>query len=225
MSPEIKTGQSENNGDIRRQAQENGAGDDFAGALRNIAASRGFESQVALARELGYVNGSSVNGWYRGINTPNAENFGKLLRYLKPSGEELESLVEPWRKLLEEGKAVSGNVPDTAITLRAGQKRMKKATTPFGMWIEGYCKSHQTTLVNLAHSVQYSNLRGQIRDRISVDRMLSILRKMPEIDVLTDEEEEVLKKVIAQEIVRRAEQEQNFSSSRIHLREEKELNS
>lgn len=217
-------GQFESYGDTQRQPQENGAGEEFAGALRNIAALRGFESQVALARELGYVNGSSVNGWYRGINTPNAENFGKLLRYLKPTEEELESLVEPWRKLLEEGKALSGNVPDTAITLRAGQKRMKKATTPFGMWIEGYCRSHQTTLVNLAHSVQFSNLRGQIRDRISVSGMLRILRKLPEIKALTAEEEEGLKKVIDQEIMRRVEQDQNFSGSRITPRAEKELN-
>lgn len=224
MSPEIKMGQFESYGDTQRQAQENGAGEEFARALRNIAALRGFESQVALARGLGYVNGSSVNGWYRGINTPNAENFGKLLGYLKPSGEELESLVEPWRKLLEEGKAVSGNVPDTAITLRAGQKRMKKATTPFGMWIEGYCKSHQTTLVNLAHSVQYSNLRGQIRDRISIEGMKKILQKLLDIDALTIElEEEGLKNVIVQEIMLRREQDQNFSHSIVHPRAEKEL--
>lgn len=175
----------------------------FPQALSKLAALRGLESQVSLGRKLGHVNNGVVSRWFRGENAPNADNFGALLRVFRPDEAELETLVEPWRKLLEDGKAGVGHFADSPVALRIGRKLMNNATTPIGMWIEVYCRSHDITLGNLARSVQLSNLWGQTRDRIGLDGMLALLHKLPQAQDLSDKETASLNEAIAQTIVQR----------------------
>lgn len=127
--------------------------------------------------------------------------------------EGLEFIEESGRDYL--GEAVNGNFADLPKAARRGLRMIESATTPFGVWIEDYCKRHQITLTNLAHSVQYSNLRGQIRDRISVKGMLGAFRRLPEAQSLTGEEVEGLRGAIVQTIVQRVENGEKFSGSRI----------
>lgn len=68
----------------------------FSQALFVLACSRGFESQLALARALGKKDNRTIHQWYVSGIYPLPESLGEILQVLKPNEPELETLLTPW---------------------------------------------------------------------------------------------------------------------------------
>lgn len=68
----------------------------FSQALFALACSRGFQSQLALARALGKKDNRTTRQWYVSGIYPRPESLGEILQVLKPNEPELETLLTPW---------------------------------------------------------------------------------------------------------------------------------
>lgn len=135
------------------------ADNSFSRALHNLAVSRGFESQSALARALhGRFGNSPVHHWYSGRNVPSPDSFGALLVLLKPNDEELETLVSFYGRLLQEGRGKQGCIAESSKAVRAGLKHMRGAETAFGRWLERFCRENEVSLQKVCKLLGFSNL-------------------------------------------------------------------
>ena len=150
----------------------------FPQALYKLAASRGYESQSSLSRVLGESSNSSVSNWYLGRRAPSPEYFAAFLRLLKPNDEELEALVEPYRKLLAQWRGNRSSHSNTHITVEHGQKQIKPSNTALGFWLVDYAKEKLITLNTLAERLR---IKGSDRDMLSLRTMSDILQRAPEV--------------------------------------------
>lgn len=123
----------------------------FPQALYNLALSRGYKSQLALARALGRKSNSAVRAWYTGIHPPTPEHLGQILVLLEPNDDERDSIVNPYGKLLQEG---------TERATRTGQKSIKPGPTPFDEWMESFCRENTISLTSLAVVMGFKRLEA-----------------------------------------------------------------
>ncbi|MBI2327960.1 hypothetical protein HYU92_06610 [Candidatus Curtissbacteria bacterium] len=182
----------------RRPYGENVSLEPLPQALRALMVSRGFETQISLGKALGGKSNSTVRPWLIGRRVPSPEEFGRLLILLKPNGQELDRLVEPWRNLLQAGRGrIGGVAADSEVAIKRGKSLIKPAETPIGRWLEDYCRQKQISLAILLRILGLNiNPYGQNRDNLSIDSLATLLEKSERLD-LTDEEKEQLADAIA----------------------------
>ena len=171
----------------------------FPKALHELAVSRGYESQRALVRAIRVESSSSVSQWIRGENVPSPECFGALLVLLRPNQGELERLVLPYSELLRIGKG--GVVRDTEIQLKRSAMQMGVRETPFGEWIENFCKKKKVTFRRVAESLGFSSNFFTNRDLLGISALAIILQCLPKRYNLGDDEVEDLCESITKTIV------------------------
>lgn len=174
----------------------------FPQALYALAKSRGFESQLSLAKTLGFRGNSQVQTWYSGKSAPLPEYFGTLLILFQPNDEELDSIVEPYGQLLQEGKAVMGSLAHSEKAILAGQKNIKAGLTPFDSWVEQYCRDHKTSIRNLRRNLSEAIgfVKFDIRhaDTLGIYNYSQVLQKAPEVLNLSEQETDSLSEAVAQ---------------------------
>ena len=171
----------------------------FPKALHELAVSRGYESQRALVRAIRVESSSSVSQWIRGENVPSPECFGALLVLLRPNQGELERLVLPYSELLRIGKG--GVVRDTEIQLKRSAMQVGVRETPFGEWIENFCKKKKVTFRRVAESLGFSSNFFTNRDLLGISALAIILQCLPKRYNLGDDEVEDLCESITKTIV------------------------
>lgn len=181
----------------------------FAQALYAIAKSRGYESQMDLARIFGHKGNGIIRQWYSAITFPDAEHFGALLRLLKPDNEELDALVEPWREHLR----------DMAIShSRIGRARLKETDhRPLRRYFGELAESHDLTLLEIARSLRVSYTSFSID--VSTSFLSEILERAPGALNLNEKETAKLAEAVAVEVattlVRGKKSKKTFSGSRL----------
>lgn len=183
----------------------------FPQALYNLAVSRGYESQSSLAKVFGHKGNDGTGFWYQGKRVPTPDYFGALLMLFKPKDEELDALVEPYRRLLAEGKGSQGNVSGTRRAVETGRKCIKPSDTPLGSWIENYAQKEGISLQTLAKRLQYSSMTG--RDGFGLESMSYILQKAPEALGLSKQQTKILAEAVAKTIVEKISQGYEFRNS------------
>ncbi len=190
------------------------ADNSFSKALHNLAVSRGYESQSALARALhGRLGNSPVYRWYSGRSVPSADSFGALLILLKPNDEELETLVSFYGRSLEEGRGKQGLIAESSSAVRAGLKNMHGAETAFGRWLERFCRENEVSLRKVGKLLgSINHLRRQSRDRLSLEAFGEILQNGPEALKLSPVEADSLTEAIVQTIQERISKGHRFTT-------------
>lgn len=187
--------------------------DPFPQALYNLARSRGYESQLSLAQALCKRANVAVGLWYGGKRVPLPDEFGKILRLLKPNNEELDALLEPYGKLLQEGKGrKGGNLADSESTRRQGFKQMLPAKTPFEAWVKRFCQEKKLTLTNMATLLGFNT--GGLRERgFGIQTYSEILQNAQQALGLSEEEVTLLGDTVAQTIEQRIAEGHKFTDS------------
>lgn len=173
----------------------------FPQALYNLARSRGFESQTVLARALGVGSNNTISRWYRGLSVPAPESFGVLLRLLQPDEKELDSIVEPWRKLVAAGSE-SARI--------AGLKRLRASETPVGKWLEETCRQRKMTVDALGDTL---GIHPGDRDLLSLSTLSKLLETPPQALGLSDQEAGALVEAVASTIEGRLAQGHRYQDS------------
>lgn len=176
--------------------------DPFPQALFGLARSRGYESQLSLARTLGYKSNSIVQKWYTGKSAPTPKELGRLLILLQPNDEELDSIIDPYGELLQEGRAIKGRsyLPDSNRAVQAGQANRKQRSNPFDKWMEEYCDNHQITLKSLARSLgfqKFSRIRPPYDEGVSLNSFSQVLQNGPQALNLSPEQTATLSEAVA----------------------------
>lgn len=97
----------------------------FHQVLYELACSRGFTSQRALARAL-CVSDSSVSNWYTGGIMPGPDRMGLILVLLRPNDDELDSLVEAYGELLQKKTARRTYASYSGIVTERSQGRIQQ---------------------------------------------------------------------------------------------------
>lgn len=171
----------------------------FPQALYKLALSRGFESQLALAKALGHGYNSLVGNWYHG-RVPIPESLGRILVLFQPNGEELDSIIDPYGQLLAERRGAVGADSPTAI--RLGLARIKPKETPFDRWLEQYCRDNNLTLKLLARTLGLSspNSLRQTRSKVGLETFSEILQTAPQALNLSPQETDILSEAVASTI-------------------------
>jgi len=169
------------------------ADEPFPMALRCLAVKKGFKSQLALAKALRKEHSTTVNGWYTGKHIPVPGEFGNLLILLKPNDEELDLLVEPYAKLLREGKGGKGG-----DRFKSSIRQIIPAENPVGQWIEEICKKRGITISEFYQSLGYG--KGfHNRRRIGLAFFNDLIQNAQKILSLSEEEIESLARSTALE--------------------------
>lgn len=165
----------------------------FSQALYELARSRGYKSQLALGRALGYRSNSLVRTWYTGMNTPGPEYFGQILVLLKPNDDELDSIVDPYGKLLQKG---------AERAIRRDQKKIKPGATPFDEWMESFCRKNTMSLTSLVVTMGFKNISTIRRWNrpVSLDIFSDILQTAPQALNLSSRETDCLSEAVASTI-------------------------
>lgn len=177
----------------------NVAPEPFPQALYKLALSRGYESQLSLSKALGNKFNSSVRTWYTGISAPTPEYLGRILILFQPNDEELDSIIDPYGQLLQEGKASIGSVPDTKRSIRIGLKQIKPGPTPFDEWMESFCRENMLSLKSLAVLMGMKDI-SPIRHRkspVSLDTFSVALQTAPQALNLSPEATDSLSEAVS----------------------------
>lgn len=185
----------------------------FPQALYSLALARGYESQLSLARALGKKRNNIVSIWYRGNGVPSPEEFGRLLILFQPNDEELDRIVEPYGRLLEEGKGNRGPIKASEMATKLGQIHIKEKLTPFDSWLEQFCKKRVTPMITLAEYLGCS-LNGirttPSQPYLGLVAYSEILQKIPQALNLDEDETGLLAESVAQTIERAFEEGHSF---------------
>lgn len=172
----------------------------FPQALHSLALSRGYESQLSLARALGYKSNGIVRAWYSGRSAPSPELFGRILVLLRPDDHELDMIAEPYGELLQKGK---GNISaGTEISVRIGLSFIKPGLTPFDAWMEGFCKERRMSLKAIIKGMGLVS-RSIRQTSASLETFSIILQNAPKNLNLTPAETDQLSEAVAQTIEQR----------------------
>lgn len=160
-----------------------------------------FPSYASYARCIGKPP-QQLNSWQSGLGTLNPENMGLILSTLKPEGEELDQLIEPWRELV-----VRKDLKKAETAYERGRKLEKKSTTPIGRWIDKIIESQRVTLSELADRIgaYLPSLSAWRLGRASPDpESISSLLEYAEKSELPEELKEELRRAIVESIEERA---------------------
>lgn len=175
----------------------------FPRALYELSRSRGYVSQMSLARELGCQHSIIVSKWYRGESAPTLEYFSALLRLLKPNDKELEDLVNPYCELFTKGFGSQGRVSGTERSFKVAKKERKPASNLFGRTIDKICDRERITFRKFAQKIGIlpASLQTLRRKRAgSLELLAEILEKVSQSFELKEDEIIGLSEGVAQMI-------------------------
>lgn len=205
MTPEGDPTKFRRGENARKPIGGNVADSPFAQSLHTLAVSRGFESQLGLAKALGKKSNRTVSSWYRGENFPTPEEFGNLLILLEPSNEELEPLAAEYGVRLVEGKIKP---------LLTRHVNMVPSSDSLGRWIEDTAKKRKITFEELSRrlgiAIKFS------RSDLSLGAISKILESASQEFGLTPEETEELANAAARSIEQRIQKGKRFSHAPIN---------
>lgn len=211
MTPEGEVGRFRKGESTGKPLGGNVADEPFAQKLYGLARSRGFESQLGLARALGKKGNGIVSEWYRGKSVPTPEEFGKLLILLKPTDEELEPLAAEYGVQLEAGRGNKMRLVGSEVAQNVGRRLMKPSADPLGRWIEDIAGKRKISLAETSERLGLS-IKGQSRGKLGLDAVSKILESAPQGFGLTPEEIEGLADAVARFIGQRLRKGKRFQS-------------
>lgn len=167
----------------------------FAQALYKTAKNYGYESQLSLSRALGKKTNSTVSSWYHEGRTPTPDEFGAVIRLLKPNGEELEKLVVPYCQLLLEDEVKRETTYKAAY--RASINKAKPSATPIGRWIDEFCRQRIISQRKFFASLGFQAPKIKY---FGLSVLSQILEEVPQMYNLPQDETERLSEAVAQTI-------------------------
>src|SRR3989338_9018161 len=176
----------------------------FGTALTMLIEKRGYISifrfKTAIEQETNRSCGHSY-GWARGEEIPTAESMSIILRILKPEGEELDQLINPWGRLLETELTGTGR-PQSGSEgrLRSAKAIRKESKNPFGKWLDTTADDLKITFTELSKRLGISNasfLKWRTNGIPVLEDISFLLERAQERLALSKEQEESLRNAIA----------------------------
>ena len=175
----------------------------FPRELYQLVKSRGFESQLCLAKALG-MSHNSVRAWFTGESAPTPEHMGRILilcQLCQPiTDEELDKVIDPYAELIADGKGNNVPTKGSKRALAVGRTNMKSIDQPWNQWLENYSQENNVTLGYVAGKLNF--LRSTLRQSsgISLESYYEILDRAPESLNLDSEHYQSLVEAVAQTI-------------------------
>lgn len=172
-------------------------------ALYRAAVVAGYESQRALAKEIG-VRQNRVGNWYRGEDVPSPEVFGNLvILFSKLSDQELEPLVQAYADQLAE--------KEKSFSLKMSRKNIRSSKSPVGKWIEDFCSDNDKTIGQLFQMLGFNN-QPTSRTSLGWESLERIRQNAKGRLGLSEEQTVILNEVIDKEIQDRKERGHRFQT-------------
>ncbi len=175
----------------------------FPNTLKELAVSRGFVSQNALAQALNVTQGT-VGMWCRGA-IPLPETFGNLLILLNLNEEERESLVESYAKRLGEQDA---NL--RLNRLKVSRSLMRPSENPVDKWIKKFCIEREITLSQLNNIFGGVYFSRSVNRKSGMESLEHIRQNAKDVLGLSEEQIASLSEAIDQEIQQRIKEGHRF---------------
>ncbi|OGH14043.1 MAG: hypothetical protein A3H50_03295 [Candidatus Levybacteria bacterium RIFCSPLOWO2_02_FULL_37_10] len=179
----------------------------FGTALTMLIEKRGYISifrfKTAIEQETNRSCGHSY-GWARGEEIPTAESMSIILRILKPEGEDLDQLINPWGRLLETELTGTGHLKSgSESALKTSKAIRKESNNPLGRWVETAADDLKITMRELSARLGFSYvpfLEWRRKGIPTLDHISFLLEKVDERLSLSEEQEESLRDAIAKTI-------------------------
>ena len=158
--------------------------------------------------------------WTRGEGTPTVESMSIILRILKPEGEELDQLINPWGRLLETELTGTGR-PQSGSEgrLRSAKAIRKESKNPFGKWLDTTADDLKITFTELSKRLGISNasfLKWRTNGIPVLEDISFLLERAQERLALSKEQEESLRNAIAK-IIEEAYEKGGKSVRQLHI--------
>lgn len=179
----------------------------FGTALTTLIEKRGYRSvhrfKTAIEQETNR-HYQQVHTWVRGEKIPIAESMSIILRTLKPEGEELDQLINPWGRLLEtELTGTGGPKSGSESRLRSAKAIRKESKNPFGKWLDTTADDLKITISELSARLGISHdtlLEWRRRGIPTLEHISFLLEIVQERLDLSEEKAENLRDAIAKTI-------------------------
>lgn len=175
---------------------------EFGVALKRNVLKR-YPSVSAYSPCIG-VHPQNFAKWLFGENSPTPSYMAVFLETLKPEGEDLESLVEPWREIHKRNILIYRENASKMRGIPTLGRPRKEPGNSLGIWVDKVTELHGISIAELGRRINYSNLRAIRLGTSSPDlQTISNFLIYAESSELPAELKEELRNIISDDLERR----------------------